>query len=100
MLLNTSELFVCQCAKHEFLDTLEDVLNSRRTSSVVCERLLDVLAGAAYASSRTPYKNVSGFGMLWREVKPAGWPDEVGIYLLYPSYVESGEFITGYALKS
>ena|SRR5260221_12005504 len=102
MLLNTSEFFVCQCAKSEFLDTLEDVLTgkSQRTSPVVCERLLDVLAGAAYASSRTSYKNVSGFGMLWRKVKPAGKPDEVGIYPLYASYFESREIFTGYTLKS
>lgn len=89
MLLNTSELFVCQCAKSDFLNTLEDVLNSQRTSPAVCERLLDVLAGAAYASSRTSYQNVSGFGMLWREVKPFGKPDEVGIYLVFASYFKS-----------
>lgn len=99
MLLNSSELFVCQCAKSEFLDTLEDVLNSQRTSTVVGERLLDVLAGAAYASSRTSYKNVSGFIMLWRKVKPAGKPDEVCIYSLYASPFESREFFTGYTLK-
>jgi len=76
MLLNSSELFVSQCAKREFLDTLENVLTSQRTSPVVCRRLLDVLAGAAYASARTSYKNVSGFSMLWKKVKPVGKPDE------------------------
>jgi len=88
MLLNSSELFVSQCAKREFLDTLENVLTSQHTSPVVCGRLLDVLAGAAYASARTSYKNVSGFSMLWKEVKPAGKPDDVGIDPLYTSSFE------------
>ena len=79
MLRNSSELFVHQCAKSKFLDTLEDVLNSQRTSPVVRERLLDVLAAAAYASSGTSYKNETSFRVLWRKVKPAGKPDEVGL---------------------
>jgi hypothetical protein len=79
MLRNSSELFVHQCAKNKFLDTLEDVLALQRTSPVVRERLLDVLAAAAYASSGTPNKNESGFRLLWRKVKPAGKPDEVGL---------------------
>ena len=87
MLLNSSELFVRQCAKREFLDNLEDVLNSRRTSPVVCGRLLDVLAGAVYASARTSYKNVSGFSILWKKVKPTGKPDEVGTYPLYTKFL-------------
>ncbi|KAI0277856.1 hypothetical protein BGY98DRAFT_977023 [Russula aff. rugulosa BPL654] len=76
MLRNSSELFVHQCAKNKFLDTLEDVLTSQRTSPVVRERLLDVLAAAAYASSGAVQKNESGFRLLWRKVKPAGKPDE------------------------
>jgi hypothetical protein len=79
MLRNSSELFVHQCAKNKFLDTLDDVLTSQRTSPVVRERLLDVLAAAAYASSGTPHKNDSGFRLLWRKVKPVGKPDEVGL---------------------
>ncbi|KAH9996151.1 hypothetical protein BJV74DRAFT_828545, partial [Russula compacta] len=76
MLRNSSELFVHQCAKGKFLDTLEDVLISQRTSPVVRERLLDVLAAAAYASSGTSHKNESSFRLLWKKVKPAGKPDE------------------------
>jgi hypothetical protein len=79
MLRNSSELFVHQCGKNKFLDTLENVLTSQRTSPVVRERLLDVLAAAAYASSRTLHKNESGFRLLWRKVKPARKPDEVGL---------------------
>lgn len=51
MLRNSNELFVHQCTSRKFLDILEDVLTSTRTSPVVRERLLDVLAAAAYASS-------------------------------------------------
>lgn len=50
MLRNSSELFISQCASRKFLDTLEDVITSSRTSPVVRERLLEVLAAAAYAS--------------------------------------------------
>lgn len=88
MLRNSSELFVHQCAKGKFLDTLEDVLNSQRTSPVVRERLLDVLAAAAYASSGTSYKNESSFRTLWRKVKPAGKPDEVGLCSPYAGLFE------------
>lgn len=91
MLRNSSELFVHQCAKSKFLDTLEDVLNSQRTSPVVRERLLDVLAAAAYASSGTSSKNESTFRMLWRKVKPAGKPDEVGLWSLYAGLFEITE---------
>jgi hypothetical protein len=79
MLRNSSEIFVHQCGKNKFLDTLEDVLTSQRTSPVVRERLLDVVAAAAYASSEMPHKTENGFRLLWRKVKPAGKPDEVGL---------------------
>lgn len=79
MLRNSSEIFVHQCMKSKFTDTLEDVLTSQRTSPVVRERLLDVLAAAAYASSATSLKNESSFRLLWRKVKPPGKPDEVGL---------------------
>ncbi|KAI0270754.1 hypothetical protein BC834DRAFT_863090 [Gloeopeniophorella convolvens] len=76
MLRNSSELFVHQCMKNKFLDTLDDVLTSQRTSPVVRERLLDVLAAAAYASAATHLRSESGFRQLWRKVKPPGKPDE------------------------
>jgi hypothetical protein len=81
MLGNSSELFVHQCANREFMDTLEDVLNSQRTAPVVRECLLGVLAAAAHAQSGTP--NESIFYTLWRKAEPAGMPDEVGLYPLY-----------------
>ena len=80
MLRNSSELFVHQCAKSKFLDTLDDVLGSHRTSPVVRERLLDVLAAAAYASTGPSHKTESSFRLLWKKVKPAGKPDEVCLY--------------------
>lgn len=50
MLRNSSELFISHSMARKFLDTLEDLLVSPRTSPVVRERLLDVVAAAAYAS--------------------------------------------------
>ena len=88
LLLYSPELFLRHCAKAKFLDTLEDVLNSPFTLRVVRERLLDVLAGAVDASSRTSYQGVSGFGVLWRKVKSAGKPDEVGHYSRYASLLD------------
>lgn len=66
-----------------FLDTLEDVLTSQRTSPVVHEHLLDALAAAAYASSGSSNNSDISFRPLWRKVKPPGKPDEVGIYLIW-----------------
>ena len=61
---DSSELFVHQCTKSKFLDTLDDVLGSQRTSPVVRERLLDVLAAAAYASTGPSHKTESSFRLL------------------------------------
>ncbi|TDL14857.1 hypothetical protein BD410DRAFT_796884 [Rickenella mellea] len=74
MLQNSSEIFIAQTASRKFLDTLEDVISSPRTSPVVRERLLDILAAAAYASS--PKDSKDGFRALWRKLKQEGKPDE------------------------
>ena len=50
LLRNASGTFVSQCASRKFIDTLDEVINSSRTAPVVRERLLQVLAAAAYAS--------------------------------------------------
>lgn len=50
MLRNSSDTFISQSTSRKFLDTLEDLLNSSKTSPVVRERVLDVIAAAAYAS--------------------------------------------------
>lgn len=53
MLRNSSDVFISQSTSRKFLDTLEDLLSSPRTSPVVRERLLEVLAAAAYASGNS-----------------------------------------------
>jgi len=73
MLRNSSELFISQSTARKFLDTLEDLINSPKTSPVVRERVLHVIAAAAYASGS---KKDSGFRGIWRRVKPADKPDE------------------------
>ncbi|KAF9256015.1 hypothetical protein L218DRAFT_966754 [Marasmius fiardii PR-910] len=73
MLRNSSEMFIGQSTSRKFLETLEDLLLSSRTSPVVKERVLDVLAAAAYASGS---KKDTGFRGLWKKVKPHDKPDE------------------------
>ena len=51
MLRNCADVFVWQCAGRKFLETLEDVITSTRTSPVVRERLLEVLAAAAFSGT-------------------------------------------------
>ncbi|TRM68626.1 hypothetical protein BD626DRAFT_482304 [Schizophyllum amplum] len=76
LLRNSSETFIAQTTSRKFLESLEDVLTSPRTSPVVRERLLDVVAAAAYASGRAKDGKNDGFRGLWRKVKPADKPDE------------------------
>lgn len=53
MLRNSSDSFISQCTSRKFLDNLEDLLTSSRTPPVVRERLMSVVAAAAYASGRS-----------------------------------------------
>ena len=53
MLRNSSEIFISQSTSRKFLDTLEELLSSPRTSPVVRERVLEVVAAAAYASGNS-----------------------------------------------
>ncbi|KAI0668846.1 hypothetical protein C8Q78DRAFT_212551 [Trametes maxima] len=71
MLRNCSQRFIVQCTSRKFIDTLDDVLNSSRTSPVVRERLLEVLAAAAYANEPD-----GSFKTLWRKVRPPDKPEE------------------------
>ncbi|KAF7356488.1 Kinase-like protein [Mycena venus] len=73
MLRNSSDAFVSRSMSRKFLATLEDVLTSSRTSPVVRERLMDVLAAAAYASGS---KKDTGFRGLWCRIKPNDKPEE------------------------
>ncbi|KAF8961590.1 hypothetical protein BDZ97DRAFT_1190000 [Flammula alnicola] len=78
MLRNSSDTFISQSTSRKFLDTLEDLLNSSRTSPVVRERLLEVVAAAAYASGskKDPRHDREGFKGLWKRVKPFDKPEE------------------------
>ncbi|KAJ8083200.1 Rho guanine nucleotide exchange factor [Marasmius tenuissimus] len=53
MLRNSTDAFISQSISQKFLDTLENLCFSRRTNPVVRERVLDVLAAAAYASTNS-----------------------------------------------
>ncbi|KAG6889868.1 hypothetical protein C0992_003764 [Termitomyces sp. T32_za158] len=67
-----NEWFVQQSTTRKFTETLEDVLSpSARTSPVVRERILDVIAAAAFASGKS-----TGFRALWKRVKPHDKPEE------------------------
>lgn len=55
LLQNSSSMFMIQCTHRKFLETLEEVVLSPRTSPVVKERLLQVLAAAVYASSASQF---------------------------------------------
>ncbi|KXN86675.1 TOM1-like protein 2 [Leucoagaricus sp. SymC.cos] len=78
MLRNCSDVFVSQSMNRKFLDTIEELLMNPKTSPVVRERLMDVIAAAAYASqSKKDSRNDrEGFRGLWRRVKPIDKPDE------------------------
>lgn len=99
MLRNCSDTFIHQCLGRKFLDTIEDVLQSSKTSPVVRERIVDVLGAAAFASQRKPSKDPSlhivlilsvasrdqGVRMIWRKYKPTGKPDEVRLAYTHSS---------------
>ncbi|CAL1694920.1 unnamed protein product [Somion occarium] len=79
LLRNASGTFINQCASRKFLDTLEEVIQSPHTSPVVRERLLQVLAAAAYASgsgSKPGRAEKDPFRHLWRKLKAPSQPDE------------------------
>jgi hypothetical protein len=80
------------------MGSLEDVFNSERTSPVVRKNLLEVLAAVACASAGTSHESESSFLVLWRKVKPAGQPDEVGLYPPFARRLNTKTFI-GRALR-
>ncbi|KAH7924445.1 hypothetical protein BV22DRAFT_1013288 [Leucogyrophana mollusca] len=79
MLRNASEVFLAQISSRKFIDALEEVLTSSRTSPVVRERLMEVLAAAAFICSSSPLggkdRDKEGFRALWCKLKPADKPD-------------------------
>ncbi|KIY69274.1 hypothetical protein CYLTODRAFT_420881 [Cylindrobasidium torrendii FP15055 ss-10] len=73
MLRNSTDTFISQSTSRKFLDTLEDIVTSTRTPPVVKERILNVVAAAAYASGT---RKDTGFRGLWRRIKPPDKPED------------------------
>ncbi|KAG0707207.1 hypothetical protein DFH29DRAFT_52722 [Suillus ampliporus] len=78
ILRNASDIFLTQISSRKFIDVLEDVLTSSGTSPVVRERLMKVLAAAAFITSSHRDRDRDGLRALWTRLKPADKPD-VGI---------------------
>ncbi|KAH7927218.1 hypothetical protein BV22DRAFT_301234 [Leucogyrophana mollusca] len=80
MMQNGSEIFLLQLSSRKFVDVLEGVVTSPDTSPVVRERLMEVLAGAAFIYSSVRPVDKDGerdeFLKLWRRLKPDGQPDD------------------------
>ncbi|KAH8099783.1 hypothetical protein BXZ70DRAFT_1025894 [Cristinia sonorae] len=72
LLQNSSGLFMVACQSRKFLETLEDIILFSRTPPVFRDRLMQVLAAAAYASPgpKDPFR------VLWRRLKQPNQPDE------------------------
>ncbi|KAG2152801.1 hypothetical protein DEU56DRAFT_907981 [Suillus clintonianus] len=91
MLRNASDIFLTQISSRTFIDTLQGVLTSSRTSPVVRNRLMEVLAAAAFITSSRPCPSLkskpspfilngydfdrNSFRALWMRLKPADKPD-------------------------
>ncbi|EAU87566.2 hypothetical protein CC1G_11875 [Coprinopsis cinerea okayama7 len=75
MLRNSTDVFIHQSRSRKFLDTIEGILKNPQTNPVVAERLLEVVAAAAYASGRRK-NDKDGFRGLWLRVKAPDKPDE------------------------
>ena len=61
---------IVQTATKKFMETVEDFILSPTTSPVVRERLIDVLAGAAFTF------HVEGFQSTWKRVRPPNKPED------------------------
>ncbi|KAL0061293.1 hypothetical protein AAF712_011869 [Marasmius tenuissimus] len=66
MLTNSSDTFINQSTSRKFLKTLEKLLASSKTSLMVKECVLNILAAAAYSSGS---KEDTAFRGLWKKVK-------------------------------
>ncbi|KAF8621475.1 hypothetical protein AX15_007767 [Amanita polypyramis BW_CC] len=95
---NCSEVFASEIASRKFLSTLEELVASHGTLPVVRERLLDVIAAAAYNSPKD-----SSIRSLWRKIKPTEKPEE-GVpfdvddsMINPPTSLQNG--ITGFAIQ-
>ncbi|KAF9256017.1 kinase-like protein [Marasmius fiardii PR-910] len=93
MLRNSTPVFIEQSISRKFLNTVKDLVRNSRTAPVVRNRVLDVLAAAAYASN--PNEGPA-FRELWKKLKPPYKPDEgvpfeIDNPLLGPLISTSGE---------
>ncbi|KAF8172435.1 hypothetical protein BJ912DRAFT_1047229 [Pholiota molesta] len=101
LLRNSSSTFISECTTYKFLYTIEDLLSSSETAPVVKERLLEIVAAAAYASGRNHDPDSGcddGFKGLWKRVKPSDKPDEVIILLALLSIILTLSLRAGRAL--
>ncbi|KAH6911942.1 hypothetical protein BKA70DRAFT_1266028 [Coprinopsis sp. MPI-PUGE-AT-0042] len=74
MLRGSADIFVSECSQPKVLHTLEDFIKSGQSTPVVRvrDRLLEIIAAAAYASEIQKNGSESdGFPGLWLRVKPA-----------------------------
>lgn len=61
MLRNATDVFLTQICSRKFIDALEDVLTNPRTNQVVRERLMEVLAAAAFITSSRTCLSITDF---------------------------------------
>ncbi|KAL0568111.1 hypothetical protein V5O48_013880 [Marasmius crinis-equi] len=73
MLCNSSEVFVVESNARKFINVVEELILSPKTTPLVRERVLDVLGAAAFASIS---ESETGFTRLWRKYKAPDKPDE------------------------
>ncbi|KAG2145557.1 hypothetical protein BD769DRAFT_1636328 [Suillus cothurnatus] len=94
ILRNASDVFLAQTESRKFIDVLADVITSPKTSPVVRDRLMEVLAGAVFITGSRPSplsahdlspfslkdrdRDRDGLRALWSSLKPFDKPD-VGI---------------------
>jgi len=71
--ITIADFFEAQTGTQRFLEVVEELCTSSSTNPVVRERLLEVIAGAAFAHSTPERRN---FVNSWRRVKAPGQPDE------------------------
>lgn len=95
---------LAEATSSKFLSAVEEVVTKSTTTPVVKARVLEVLSGAAHAypgliHSTGPLEAFKrdkggGYGMLWRKVKPSGYPDEVS-KLSTQCYQANSHLLTG-----
>ncbi|KAJ7156345.1 kinase-like domain-containing protein [Mycena filopes] len=75
LLRHSNITFVNQCTTKKFLSAIENLLTSPNTLPVVRERVMKILAAAAYVSGSNKESD-AGFRGLWRRVRTDHEPEE------------------------